>query len=129
MGCHYRVAVLNAEVGLPEVSLGIIPGAGGTQRLPRLIGAAKAAELLYLGKVLDGPAAEQLGLVNVAVPAADLHDRVSTLAGALAEQSPTALRAIKESLLASAELPLSAGIDKELDGLLFLIQEQQAAKD
>ena len=129
LACDMRVMATDAKVGLTEVRHGLMPGGGGTQRLPRLIGAAKAAELLYLGKVLDGPAAEQLGLVNVAVPAADLHDRVSTLAGALAEQSPTALRAIKESLLASAELPLSAGIDKELDGLLFLIQEQQAAKD
>ena len=129
LACDMRVMATDAKVGLTEVRHGLMPGGGGTQRLPRLIGAAKAAELLYLGKVLDGPAAEQLGLVNAAVPAADLHDRVSTLAGALAEQSPTALRAIKESLLASAELPLSAGIDKELDGLLFLIQEQQAAKD
>ena len=129
LACDMRVMATDAKIGLTEVRHGLMPGGGGTQRLPRLIGAAKAAELLYLGKVLDGPAAEQLGLVNVAVPAADLHDRVSTLAGALAEQSPTALRAIKESLLASAELPLSAGIDKELDGLLFLIQEQQAAKD
>lgn len=129
LACDMRVMATDAKVGLTEVRHGLMPGGGGTQRLPRLIGAAKAAELLYLGKVLDGPAAEQLGLVNAAVPAADLHDRVSTLAGALAEQSPTALRAIKESLLASAELPLSAGIEKELDGLLFLIQEQQAAKD
>ena len=129
LACDMRVMATDAKVGLTEVRHGLMPGGGGTQRLPRLIGAAKAAELLYLGKVLDGPAAEQLGLVNAAVPAADLHDRVSTLAGALAEQSPTALRAIKESLLASAELPLSAGIEKELDGLLFLIQEQQAARD
>lgn len=129
LACDMRVMATDAKIGLTEVRHGLMPGGGGTQRLPRLIGAAKAAELLYLGKVLDGPAAEQLGLVNAAVPAADLHDRVSTLAGALAEQSPTALRAIKESLLASAELPLSAGIEKELDGLLFLIQEQQAAKD
>ncbi|AXV08869.1 Enoyl-CoA hydratase [Euzebya pacifica] len=129
LACDMRVMATDAKVGLTEVRHGLMPGGGGTQRLPRLIGAAKAAELLYLGKVLDGPAAEQLGLVNAAVPAADLHDRVSTLAGALAEQSPSALRAIKESLLASAELPLSAGIEKELDGLLFLIQEQQAAKD
>ena len=129
LACDMRVMATDAKIGLTEVRHGLMPGGGGTQRLPRLIGAAKAAGLLYLGKVLDGPAAEQLGLVNAAVPAADLHDRVSTLAGALAEQSPTALRAIKESLLASAELPLSAGIEKELDGLLFLIQEQQAAKD
>ena len=129
LACDLRVMSVDAKVGLTEVHHGLMPGGGGTQRLPRLVGAAKAAELLYLGKVLDGPAAEQFGLVNVAVPAADLHDRVSTLAGALAEQSPTALRAIKESLLASAELPLSAGIEKELDGLLFLIQEQQADKD
>ncbi|WP_341253839.1 enoyl-CoA hydratase/isomerase family protein [Euzebya pacifica] len=129
LACDMRVMATDAKVGLTEVRHGLMPGGGGTQRLPRLIGAAKAAELLYLGKVLDGPAAEQLGLVNAAVPAADLHDRVSTLAGALAKQSLTALRATKETLLAGAELPLSAGIEKELDGLLFLIQEQQAARD
>ena len=129
LACDMRVMATDAKVGLTEVRHGLMPGGGGTQRLPRLIGSARAAELLYLGKVLDGPAAEQLGLVNASVPTADLHDRVSTLAGALAEQSPKALRAIKESLLASAELPLSAGIEKELDGLLFLLQEQQAAKD
>ena len=129
LACDMRVMATDAKVGLTEVRHGLMPGGGGTQRLPRLIGSARAAELLYLGKVLDGPAAEQLGLVNASVPTADLHDRVSTLAGALAEQSPKALRAIKESLLASAELPLAAGIEKELDGLLFLLQEQQAAKD
>ncbi len=128
LACDLRIMASDAKVGLTEVRHGLMPGGGGTQRLPRLIGSAKAAELLFLGSVLDGPAAERAGLVNAAVPAEDLSDRVSTLAGALAEQSPIALRAIKESLLAANELPLSAGIEKELDGLLFLIEEQRAAK-
>lgn len=128
LACDLRVMASEAKVGLTEVRHGLMPGGGGTQRLPRLIGSAKATELLFLGSVLDGPAAERLGLVNAAVPAEDLPERVSTLAGALAEQSPAALRAIKESLLAANELPLSAGIEKELDGLLFLIEEQRAGR-
>lgn len=128
LACDLRIMASDAKVGLTEVRHGLMPGGGGTQRLPRLVGSAKAAELLFLGSVLDGPGAERAGLVNTAVPAAELHDRVATLAGALAEQSPMALRAIKESLLAAAELPLSAGVDRELDGLLFLIEEQRVAK-
>lgn len=129
LACDLRVMASDAKVGLTEVRHGLMPGGGGTQRLPRLIGLARAAELLFLGRTVDGPEAERLGLVNRSVPATDLAEAVGELAGALAEQPPHALRAAKESLLASLELPLSVGVERELDGLLFLLDDAQARRD
>jgi methylglutaconyl-CoA hydratase len=74
LACDLRVASSNAKLGLVETKLAIIPGAGGTQRLPRLIGIAKAKELIYTGQILDGKQAESIGLVNVSVPQNEQKD-------------------------------------------------------
>ncbi|WP_370327870.1 enoyl-CoA hydratase/isomerase family protein [Euzebya sp.] len=129
LACDLRVMADEATVGLTEVDHGLMPGGGGTQRLPRLIGTARATELIFLGTRLRGPEAARLGLVNRSVPRVQLAAAVDELAGALAAKPPEALRAVKEAMLAGAELPLAAAIDRELDGLLFLLAERDRLRN
>lgn len=124
LACDLRVMATEAEVGLPEVGHGLIPGGGATVRLPRLIGPARAFELLYTGARLDGRQAEQLGLVNRAVPRAELHGAVSALAATIARHPRRALVHVKESVLAGFDLSTSAGVDQELDRLLMLMGDR-----
>jgi methylglutaconyl-CoA hydratase len=114
LACDLRVAAAHAVLGLPETSLGIIPGAGGTQRLPRLVGYARALELILLGQRLSAAEALSLGLVNRVTPAGTpvLEDALAWLAPLL-EGSPIAMRAALEAVRAATALPLDAGLDAE----------------
>src|SRR5215467_13852846 len=96
LACDIRIAADSAKLGQPEINLGIIPGGGGTQRLARLAGEGKAMELILTGELIDAAEAKAIGLVNDVVPAAQLRERVMTLAGKIAEKSPVALRTAKE---------------------------------
>jgi enoyl-CoA hydratase/carnithine racemase len=107
-----------------EVGLGLVPGGGGSQRLPRLVGAARAAELLYLGTRLTGADAERMGLVNRSVPASLLATAVAEMAAAISAKPGTSLRFAKRLLRASQETPLSKGLALELDTLLELMDRQ-----
>lgn len=127
LACDLRVAAHEASLGFPEVGHGLVPGGGGTQRLPALLGTARAYELLYLGERIDGRRAAELGLVNASVPRTELRENVAALAGRIAAQPPAALRLVKESVRRSLEVPLSVGIDAELELLLQAIAERQAA--
>jgi enoyl-CoA hydratase len=115
LACTLRVASETAKMSQPEINLGIIPGAGGTQRLPRLVGKARAAELILTGKIIDAEEAYRIGLVNKVVPAARLMDECHEWAKTLSEKSPVAmkyaLRAMKEGL----EDDLAAGL--RIEGL------------
>lgn len=112
--CDLRVAAPHATLGLPETSLAIIPGAGGTQRLPRLVGYARALELILLGRRLTAPEALELGLVNrVAADGAALLDDTLAWLAPLLEGSPTAMRAALAAVRAAQSLPLDAGLDAE----------------
>lgn len=93
MACHIRVAVENAQMGLPEVSLGIIPGYGGTQRLPQLVGRGKALEMIMTGEMIDAREAEQWGLVNYTVPADELMATCERLLEKMSGRSQTAITA------------------------------------
>lgn len=124
LACDLRVMASDASIGLTEVAHGLMPGGGGTQRLPRLVGYARAAELIYLGRRLSGAQAEAIGLVNQVVEPSQLLPTVTELAGHIAAQPPAAIRAAKESLRAGLELTLSAGVERELDGLLFLLSQR-----
>ncbi|HEU0136275.1 MAG TPA: enoyl-CoA hydratase-related protein [Flavobacterium sp.] len=96
MACHFRVASDNAKMGLPEVSLGIIPGYGGTQRLPQLVGKGKAMELIMTAGMVTADEAKQIGLVNHVVPQAELLDFCVGIAKKIATNSPVAIsKAIK----------------------------------
>jgi enoyl-CoA hydratase/carnithine racemase len=116
----------SAQVGLTELVHGLVPGGGGTQRLPRLIGLARAAELLYTGRRLTGPEAEAWGLVNRCVPFDDLRKTAAELAATIGDKDRRALRYAKELLRKSQELTVAAGSDAELDALLTLMADRQA---
>jgi enoyl-CoA hydratase len=113
MACDVRVAARSARLGQPEVKLGILPGGGGTQRLPRLVGTGRALRLLLTGELVDAEEAERMGLVDLVVPDGDLVARVTELARAMAEHSPVALRLIKDAVRAAAEMPLAQGLAYE----------------
>ena len=96
MSCHFRVASDNAKMGLPEVSLGVIPGYGGTQRLPQIIGKGRAMELIMTASMIDAETAKNYGLVNHVVPQAELLDFTKGIAQKIMKNSPFAIgRAIK----------------------------------
>ena len=115
MACDIRIAAQSASFGQPEVGLGIIPGFGGTQRLARLIGAAKALELNITGEAIDASEAVALGLVNRVVPDQDLLDTAIAWAGRLAEQAPLAIEQIKR---VSGAADLDAGLEAEKQAFL-----------
>jgi methylglutaconyl-CoA hydratase len=112
--CDLRVAVASARLGLPETGLGIIPGAGGTQRLARVIGEGRAVEMICLGRRLSAEEALDWGLVNRVVPdEADLIDEVVAWLGPIAEGAPIAQAAALRAIRASFEVPLERGLELE----------------
>ncbi len=114
LACDLRVASAGAKIGLTETSLGIIPGAGGTQRLPRLVGPARAKELVLLARRLDAAEALALGILNRVAPEGESAlDCAIELAGPLAHGAPIALAAALEAIDAATELPLEAGLAVE----------------
>ncbi|HUF89830.1 MAG TPA: enoyl-CoA hydratase-related protein [Gemmatimonadota bacterium] len=115
LACDVRVGADTATLGQPEVRLGIIPGGGATQRLPRLVGYGKALQLVLTGETIDGVSAYEIGLLDEVVPAAELRARTLEIAGAMADKSPVALALAKRALRAALELPLSAGLEQERD--------------
>ena len=110
MSCDIRVAAESARFGQPEIKLGIIPGGGGTQRLPRLVGTGNALRLILTGDIIDAREAERIGLVDMVVPDAELSSRVAAMAAAMASHSPVALRLAKAGVRAASEMPLEAGL-------------------
>jgi enoyl-CoA hydratase len=127
LACDVRIAREDAMFGQPEINLGLIPGGGATQRLPRLVGDDQALRLVLSGELIDGTEAAELGLVTEAVPADELDERVYGLAAAMAAHSPTALDYGKRAVRAAAEHPLAAGIDRERE--LFLELFEAGEKD
>lgn len=115
MACDIRIAAEHATFGQPEINLGIIPGAGGTQRLPRLIGRGRALELMMTGDTIDAAEAYRMGLVNRVVPADALLETVQALAGKLATKGAIALRLIKECVHNGLDRPLEAALDFEAE--------------
>ncbi|HEX2912945.1 MAG TPA: enoyl-CoA hydratase-related protein [Chloroflexia bacterium] len=115
LACDLRIASENARLGLAEVKWGIIPGAGGTQRLPRAIPLAKAMEILLTGEPIDAQEAYRLGLVNKVVPQENLMQETEKLAQLLLERGPLALRAVKQAVLQGLDRPLEQGLELELD--------------
>lgn len=113
--CDLRVASLTARLGLPEVRLGVMPGSGGTQRLPRLIGLARAKELILLGDIIDADTALSFGLVNRVVPQGQAEAAARELAETLASRGPVAVREAKSVLDATLDGSLAAGQAGELE--------------
>lgn len=112
MACHIRIAADAAKLGLPEINLGLIPGFGGTQRLPRLIGRGRATELILTGEMITGEEAFRLGLVNRVVPLERLMDEARALAERIAAKSAVTAALALEALQ-GVEAPLAEGLDRE----------------
>lgn len=113
MSCDMIVAAEDARLGQPEIKLGIIPGAGGTQRLTRAVGKALASELIFLGGEIGGRAAYERGLVNRCVPSERVEPTALELAVQLAAGPPLAIRAAKRAIAAAYELPLREALASE----------------
>lgn len=115
LACDLRIASENATLGLPEVDLGIIPGSGGTQRLPRLVGVAKAMELILMAKRLTAAEAMGLGLVNVVVPAGQALSQALTWATRMNEAAPIAIRQAKSAIRMGAQRIIEDGVNFEIE--------------
>ncbi len=113
LACDLRIASENATFGMPEVTLGLIPGWGGTQRLPRAIPLAKATEMLLTGRPINAQEAYRIGLVNRLVPLPQLMSTARQLAELLCKPAPMAVRAAKQAILQGIELTLEEGLDLE----------------
>ncbi|MGI9584565.1 MAG: enoyl-CoA hydratase/isomerase family protein, partial [Acidimicrobiia bacterium] len=112
--CDLRIAATTARLGLPEVQLGVMPGSGGTQRLPRLIGLARAKELILLGEIIDAETALRFGLVNRVVPKHSAESTARDLAETLANRGPVAVREAKRALNTTLDRSLAEGQADEL---------------
>ncbi|MGY0491659.1 enoyl-CoA hydratase/isomerase family protein [Streptomyces sp. WG-D5] len=123
----FRIAADNAKLGQPEILLGLIPGAGGTQRLSRLVGPSKAKDLIFTGRQVKADEALALGLVDRVVPAAEVFDAANAWAGQLAKGPAIALRAAKESIDAGLETDLDTGLAIERNWFagLFATQDRE----
>ena len=115
LACDMRVAAEDAKLGLAEVKRGLIPGSGGTQRLPRTVGVAKALEICLTGDNVTGAEAHRLGLVNIAVPAGDVMKAAEDLAVRILKGAPMSVLFIKEAIKKGVELSLDEGYRLESD--------------
>ena len=113
LACTFRIASENARLGQLEINLGIIPGAGGTQRLPRLIGKARAAELILTGKIIQAEEAYRIGLVNKVVPQERLREECLEWAGIFSEKSPIAIKYALRAINQGIEMDLASGLKVE----------------
>lgn len=127
MACDMRIAAEGAQFGQPEVALGVTPGFGGSQRLPRIVGQGRALQMILTGERIDAATALQYGLVQQVVPADELLETGLQLAAALAKRGPLALAYAKRAVYDGAELDLSKGqaLEASFFGLLFSTQDQK----
>lgn len=127
LACDLAYAADTAKLGQPEVNLGVIPGFGGTQRLSRRVGVARARELIFTGDIIDAETARRIGLVNEVFPAAELLARVHEIALKIASKGPLAVAAAKRVVLRGADLELSSANELEAQafGVLFGSSDQK----
>lgn len=128
LACDLRVAGEGARLGQPEVALGIVPGAGGTYRLPRLIGLGRARELIFTGRRVDAPEAERIGLVNRVVPDDAVLGAARELAREIAKNGALAVRLAKVSLNASPEVPTDVAMRLESSAQAILFGDEEKVR-
>jgi enoyl-CoA hydratase/carnithine racemase len=126
--CAIRIASEKARLGVPEVTLGLIPGWGGTQRLPRVIPWAKAAEMLFTGKQIDAQEAYRIGLVNAVVPPEAVMSTAREMAETICKAGPLAVRAAKEAMLRGCSMSLEDGLKLENALEAYLLQTEDFAE-
>lgn len=129
ISCDIRIAAENAKFGLPEINLGIIPGFGGTQRLPKVVGIGKAKEMIFTGKVIDAIEAEKIGLVNKVVPAEELLKSAIEMANEITSKSSLSLKQAKDCINKGFEEPVETGvvIERNAFSLCFSTKDQKEA--
>ena len=127
LACHIRIASENAQLGLPEVTLGIIPGYGGTQRMARLLGKGKALELICTGDRISAAEAEKIGLVNRVVPADQLMAVAEEMARKIATRGPLAVKAAIEAVMVGSDMGFDEGqvLEATLFGLLASTEDMK----
>jgi enoyl-CoA hydratase/carnithine racemase len=128
LACDIRIAAENARLGTPEVTLGLIPGWGGTQRLPRAIPKCKAAELLLMGKLIDAQEAYRIGLVNKVVPQAELMATAKEWAQTICQAGPLAVRSAKEAMLKGCDMTLEDGLRLESALVAYVMATEDFAE-
>lgn len=131
MACDLRLASEKAKFGQPEVGLGITPGFGGTQRLPRLVGEGRAKELIYRANIIDAQEAYRIGLVNKVFPAENLLDEARKMAHEIASKAPLAVRYSKACVNRGMQSDIDTGlaIETDLFGLCFASADQEEGMD
>jgi enoyl-CoA hydratase len=128
MCCDIRIAAEGAQLGQPEIKLGLIPGGGGTQRLPRLVGLGHALYLNMTGDFVDAETAYRWGLVEKVVPAEDLMDAALGVARTIADRSPVAIGVLRELARTTRDLPLEEGLRREADGFRRCLESEDGAE-
>ena len=126
LACDIRIASEKAQIGQPEINIGIIPGGGGSQRLPRLVGYGKAMQLILTGDRISAQEAHRIGLVDEVVPHDQLESKTFEIATKIAEKSPIAVRFAKEAVKASLRMPLNEGLryEQSLFSLVFTTEDK-----
>lgn len=124
--CDIRVATTDTKLGQPEINLGIIPGGGATQRLPRLVGEGQAMRLVLTGDVIDAEEAREIGLVDILCDPGELLERTDELAEKIATKSPVAIATAKRAVRQASRTPLDSGLsyEKELFALTFASEDK-----
>jgi enoyl-CoA hydratase len=128
MCCDVRICADDATLGQPEIKLGLIPGGGGTQRLPRLVGHGRAMLLNLTGDFVDAETAYAWGLVERVVPAPELEDASLAVAGRIASQSPHAVAVLRELARTTRDLPLEEGLRREAEGFVRCLRSEDGAE-
>ena len=128
LACDLRYAAEDAQIGLTEARIGAIPGAGGTQRMPRVIGTTSALELMLTGEPVSAQRAAEIGLVNAAVPAAKLDAHVGRIASLIASRSPRGAQTIKRLVYRGIEVPLAEGLAQERAALQSILTSADYAE-
>jgi enoyl-CoA hydratase len=128
MCCDIRLCADDARLGQPEIKLGLIPGGGGTQRLPRLIGAGRAMLLNLTGEFVDAQTALAWGLVEKVVPVGELEGAALEVAGQIAAQSPHAVAVLRELARTTRDLPLEDGLRREADAFVRCLRSEDGAE-
>jgi enoyl-CoA hydratase len=126
LACDFIYASENAKFGLPEITLGLIPGFGGTQRLPRQIGKNMAKELIFTGKMITASTAYELGMVNKVVPPESLMEEVMKTAGAIASKGRVSIRAAKQAVNSGMDVDLATGCKLEIDAFSICMAGEDA---
>lgn len=126
LACDIRIVAENATFTMAEAGLGLMPGQGGTQRLPRIVGLAKAAELMFMAKTIDAHEALRIGLVNAVVPPPELMPIALNWAKKICQNGPLAIRSIKQAMIEGLDLPLEQGLELENSLVKSLLKSEDA---